>query len=524
MGHKTALWITAALFWAATTTTAWAVDPFTVIAAFSLFATPEIGVAIAFAANVAIAAGISYAAQALLGKKPLGGGGFNTPETRYSTRQTVPAKREIYGKALVGGALFFEKATAPYLVQGFLIKDGIGTSVEAIYVGNNKLAFPGGITPGTILTPGSVTGQPDYANNLRCSIRLGDDNQTIDPLILSRFPDEDSNFRQRGVMTIVFEFKHPADFNEYQALWGNSQSPSVLMVVNGTPYIFDPRDPTQDIADKTTWKFSDNATLIQTSYLIDQRGGRINPNRVVWDRIVESANYDDSLMGTKEGELLKIHTLNALVQMSQRPAEVMSGMLSANRGAIVQEGGKVWVDSSQPKEVVLVITDDLIIGGLQFSPYKNRRDLVNIVEPRFIASELDYQEIPGPQYRNEQLIIDYGEEHLSALELPCTLDNRRCQRLAKLFGLEAALESGLSIIVDLLVLERAIGPLANGIMQIDSELFPQCNGLYQIRNYSFAENFAGISISAVKYDSSIETSWDPATDQQDFVEPLPDAA
>lgn len=519
MGYKTALCIVSAALWAATTSTAWAVDPFTVIAAFSLFATPELGVAIAFAANVAIAAGISYAAQALLGKKPLGAGGFNTPETRYSTRQTIPSKREIYGTALVGGALFFEKTVAPYLVQGFLIKDGLGTSIDDIYVGNNKLFFPSGITAGAILTPSSVDGQPDYANNLRCSIRLGADDQTIDPLIAARFPTEDTNFRQRGVMTIVFEFKHPADFNAYQALWGNSQSPSVLFVVNGTPYVFDPRDPTQDVTDNRTWKFSRNASLIQTSYLINTRGGRINPNRIVWDRIIDSANYDDSLMGTKEGDFLPIHTLDALVQMSQRPAEVMSGMLSANRGAVVQEGGRVWVDSSQPKEVVLVVTDDLIIGGLQYTPYKNRRDLVNIVEPRFIASELDYQEIAGPQYRNESLIIAYGEEHLSALELPCTLDNRRCQRLAKLFGLEAALERGLAIIVDLLALERAVGPLANGIMQIDSELFPQCNGLYQIRNYSFAENFAGISITGTQYDSSIETSWNAAVDQQDFVEP-----
>lgn len=528
MGHAT-LRLTLA-FWGLVclSSPAWAFDPFTI--GFTL-ATIGIGVetatatALAFIANTALAVGLSFASQALLGKKGgVGASQLNTPESRYSTRQSIPPKREIYGTAKVGGALFFEKATAPFLVQGFLVKDGLGTSVEDIFIGTNRLSFPGGIVPNQILIPSSVEGQPNYPNFVRISIRLGTDDQTIDPIIAERFPDEDTNFRQRATMTIVMEFRHPGDFDQFQALWGNAQTPSVLFVVNGTPYVFDPRDTSQDINDRTTWRFNNNATLIETTYLMSEKGGRINPNRIVWDRIKDSANYDDSGMGTKEGILLKRHTIDTLVSYDQSPADVMSGMLSANRGTVVQEGGKVWVASSQPKPVVLVITDDLIVGGLQFDPFKNRRDLVNIVEPRFVAKELDYQTVPGPQYRNENLINIQGEEHQSVLGLPCTLDNRRAQRLSKLFGLSAQLEKGLGILVDLLILERANGPLANGVFLLQSELFPSANGVYEIRTMGFTEGFSAIELTAVEYNGEIENAWNPALDEQPFTEPVDENA
>lgn len=73
--------------------------------------------AISFVANAALVAGLSYAAQALTTKR--GGPAStasaampNSQEVRYSTRQSAPPKRVIYGTAHVGGALCFERTTA----------------------------------------------------------------------------------------------------------------------------------------------------------------------------------------------------------------------------------------------------------------------------------------------------------------------------------------------------------------------------------------------------------------------------
>lgn len=72
--------------------------------------------AISFVANAALVAGLSYAAQALTTKRggPASSSSAmpNSQEVRYSTRQSAPPKRVIYGTAHVGGALCFERTTA----------------------------------------------------------------------------------------------------------------------------------------------------------------------------------------------------------------------------------------------------------------------------------------------------------------------------------------------------------------------------------------------------------------------------
>lgn len=504
------------------TTAAQAFDPLTIATlsatAFNAAITWEAATAIAFVANTALSAGLSFAAQSLLGKK--GGMGTippNSPEVRYSTRQSAPSKRIVYGTAHVGGALFFERVEPPFLVQGFLVSLGPIESIDAIYIGTDRLSFPAGITPNTILTPSSMDGQPDYHNFVRCCVRLGGEDQTLDPLISDRFPSIASAFRQRKIATVTMEYRHPGDFETFQALYGNSRTPNAFFVARGVP-IYDPRDPTQDIDDPSTWKFSNNAALVQANYLMAEYGGRINPDRMDWQKIKEAADYDDGPMGTSEGEFIKRHTIDGVVTLNQRPSDVMGSMLSANRGAIVQEGGKVWISSSKPKSPVLTITDDMICGGMQFQPFKNRRELINVVEPRFVAQERNYETIPGPEWRDDVLIAAHGEVHRTALNLPYTLDNRRCQRLAKLFGLSAQLEKSISVSLDLRVMARATGPLTDAVVNMDSRLFPQANDQYEVRTLGFSEGFSSIEIAAVQYDGSIEHNWNPAEDQQDFEE------
>lgn len=405
----------------------------------------------------------------------------------------------------------------PYLVQQFLVAIGPIDAIEAIYIGTDRLNFPDGITPNTILTPSSVIGQPNYPNYVRCCVRLGAEDQTRCPLIAARFPSVTADFRQRGIATVTMEFKHPGDFESFQALYGNVRTPNVFFVVRGAP-IYDPRDPGHDIDDADTWAFSNNASLVEANYLMADYGGRIDPDRMDWDRIIASADYDQSPMGTDEGEFIARHTIDGLVTLNQRPVDVMGTMLSANRGAIVQEGGRTWISSSKPKTPVLTVTDDLLCGGLQYQPFKNRRELINIVEPRFIASERNYETVPGPEWRDTDLIEAHGEPLPTALNLPFTLDHRRCQRLTKLFGLSAQLEKSVAISLDLKAMAQATGPLTDGVITLQSELFSQANGQYEIRTMGFSEGFASIEIAAVQYDGSIENDWDPSVDQKPFVE------
>lgn len=473
--------------------------------------------------SAALVVGASFASKALSGKQ--GGQGIsqaNAPEVRYSTRQSAPPKRKVYGEAHIGGALFFEKVAPPYLVQGFLIHEGEIESVDDIYIGTNKLLFPGGIPENTILRPGVVAGQPDYESHLRVCVRLGKADQAHDALLRDRFGSDviPDSFRQRGIATVVLEFKHPGnDFEAFQELWGQGRHPSSFFRIRGKK-VFDPRKPHHVVDDPSTWEYSNNAALCQTDYMRADYGGRISDERVDWEKVKEAATYDDSPMGTLAGPFIPKHTCDGLFSLNQPPADVMGDLLSANRGTFVQEGGMVWPESSRPKQRVLTIHDGLLVGGLQFQPFKNRRELVNIVEPRFVAKEANYETIPGPEWRDEALIAAHGEDHRVGLSLPFTLDHRRAQRLAKLLGLEAQLEKSIAVQIDLQGLADATGPLTGGVVTVDSRLFPQANGDYEVKTLGFVEGFAAIELQCVEYDGSIESRYDPATDEKPF-DPVP---
>lgn len=491
----------------------------------------EVGTAffIGAAINVGLAVGLSYAAASLTQKQgTTQGPKANDPGIRYSTRQSAPPKRKGFGEMHVGGALFFERVDPPYLVQGFLIHDGEIEGVDGLYIGTNELSIPGGLLHNIIRFPENLAGQPDYNAHLRVCVRLGTDDQTHDSLLRDRFgsaiiPD---TYRQRGIATVVLEYKHPGtganDFELFQQLWGSGKHPNAFFRIRGDKRIYDPRKITHVRGDETTWEYSNNAALCQVDYMRAEYGGRVSDDKIDWDRVIEAADYDDSAMGTLAGIGIKKHTVDGMFTLEQPPSNVMADLLSANRGSFTQEGGLAWPDSSRPKDVVLVINDRLMTGGLQYQPFKNRRELINIVEPRFISKELNYEVIPGPDYRDDALIEAHGEEHHLALSLPFTLDHRRAQRLAKLFHMSAQLERSIGIQVDLEVLAMATGPLTGGVITIESELFPQANGDYEVRSLSFSEGFASIEIAAVEYDPSIESAWEPTVDEQEF-DPIPES-
>lgn len=472
----------------------------------------------------AISIGLSYAAQALL-PKPGQSAPLNTPEIRYSTRQSTPAKRFIYGDQVhCGGALSFEKVVSGWLVQQFLVCDAEIEAVEAIYIGANKLSFATAITPGTILSPIKVDGQPDYANNLKVCVRLGTDDQTRDPLLNYFFPNLESSFRQRGIATVTIAYKYGANADQFQALWGQVRQPAAFFLVRGVR-IYDPRKTGQSATDASTWSFANNnnASLVQVDFLRRLFGGRIDANRIDWEKVAEAADWDDGLIAVKTdtgaNELIKRHTIDGLITLDQSPAEIMQGMLSANRGYVLQAGGKIWVNSSLPRDPVLTIADTCLVSGIEWRDSRPKRENLNSAQTRFVSSEREYQLVDGPLLAPAELEAEDGEPLPGTLSLPFTLDHRRVQRLQKAFLYSSRLGKTIALTIDLKTFAKAKKELIGEPIRVQSELFPQANGIYQVVSLGFSAGFASIEIAATEYDKSIETDFNAAVDQQAFEEP-----
>lgn len=470
----------------------------------------------------AIAIGLSLAAAAFAPRGSASPGQqqtfqVNTPEIRYSERQAVPSKRIIFGEAQVGGALFFEETQTPYLTMGFLICADEINAFKRCWIGEQEIAFTGGFTENTVLTPIDIDGQPDYPGNLRACFRTGSDSQLIDALIDQDYTNLPSTFRQRGTATAVFRFNFGANQDAFTALWGQVQRPNPLMLVEGVK-VYDPRDPLQSQDDASTWAYSNNASLVQTHYLRADFGGRIPVDRIDYDEIAISADWDDTLVGCLDGTFIRRHTVDGVVKLNQAPAEVLRGMLSANRGMVLEQGGRVWVQSSYPQESAFTITDNLLAGGIEFVGSKPKRDDINRLRSRFISSEREYQTVDGPILDRADLQVTDGEVLEATLDLPFTLDHRRAQRLQKAYLETSRLGKRISCRVDVRLLAMAKGRIVGRACTFQSDLFPDANGVYLVANCGFVDNFSALELSLIEYDRDIETDWNADDDEQAFDE------
>lgn len=483
--------------------------------------------------GVAISVGVNYAIGALT-SKPGGAGpidpgigetAINSPAIKYNERQAIPSKRILYGTVQVGGALFFEQVKPPFLYQGFLICAKKISAFRGMWIGTQQLAFAS-MAPGSILSPLAVLDQPNFPGRLQVSFRLGDANQAIDPLLAANFPALSSEFRQRGIATAVVRYDYGADSTEYTALWGQAARPNPLWLVDGIAIPdprnpahilnYDPSDAAATLAAEASWSFGNNATLVQAHYLSQRFGGRIDPRRMNWDKVTGGADWDDGLIACNDGSFIKRHTIDGVVTLNQPPSTVISAMLSANRGRILESAGRVWAASSPPLAPNFTIHDGLLTGPVEYRAAKPKRDLANRVKVRFVAADREYQVSDGPVLARADLKLADGELLDATVELPFTMDHRRAQRLQKAFLETARLGRQVSVRCDVAMLAECGDELVGSVGNFSSVLFAQANGLYLCTDWGFSDNFSSIDLSLSEYDPTIETDYRAVVDEQAF--------
>ncbi|WP_315833889.1 hypothetical protein [Bradyrhizobium prioriisuperbiae] len=482
--------------------------------------------------GIGLSIGLSYAAQALQkrGQAPITGNdnsaALNSPAVKYNERQAIPSKRIPYGYVQQGGALFFESVKPPYLYQGILLSAKQITAIQKMWIGTNEIFFDS-LVPNTILTPIGVSGQPNYPGRLQICFRLGSATQAIDPLLHNDFPNLDASFRQQGIATAVCRYHYGGDYTEFTSLWGQVQRPNPLFLVQGVSVPdprraghilnWNPNDPDSVAEAEASWSFSNNSSLVQAHYLTQRFGGRIDPGRMDWDKVAAAAEYDDDIIGCLDGTFQRRYTIDGLITLNQSPVDVISGMISANRGFVLESAGRVWVSSSKPRYPVVAIHDGILTGNVDYRAAKPKRDLVNRIKNRFIAPDREYQQVDGPVLSRTDLQSKDGEILDATLNLPFTLDDRRAQRLQKAFLESGRLGAQLVVRCDVSLLAESSEELVGSSIKFDSILFAQANGVYFVTDWGFADGFTSIDVTLTQYDPSIELNWVPNVDEQPFV-------
>ncbi len=428
--------------------------------------------------------------------------GVSDAGDKQSIRSSTAPQRRIYGRALVGGAVFFLETKAPYLYQGYLLAAHEIDGIDEVRVGANRVYLD---ASGNATNVPYNTGATSY---LKCSIRNGTAAQAIDPVITADFPTIPSTFRQRGHATVVVKAHYGASRDEHDKIWGQGFNP--LFVVRGAK-VYDPRKPTHIIDDPTTWEWSATPSLCIADYLRNEYGGDLHYSEIDWETVKAAANRDEESIPLKNGGFEPRYTLNGVIDYDKDPYSVMQAMLASNRGLLVYIDGKLSLFSGGPKDPVATIHEGVILGGFEYRGQKPRKELLNLVRTQFVSSDREYQLANGPLYQRTDLQTLDGQTLQSSLDLPFTISHRTAQRLAKTHLLDTRLGRSLAVKVSLDLLHITAGD----IVRVDLENFPVANGLYSVEETSFVDGFTALQFTLAEYSSDIFV-WNAANDEQDF--------
>jgi hypothetical protein len=483
--------------------------------------------------TAAAVVGLSYAQQALartqtdragvsLGDNPAG---INSPEARGNVKQATPVQRLPVGLIRIGGPMFLYEVKPPYLYVGFLYSSLTISEYVQLYVGEQSVQFPE-IVENEIMTPLDIAGQPDFPGRLSVCVQSGALDQGINTMISTYFPELGSRFILPGIPNCVFRCDYGANADEFIALWGNVQIPNFQWLIRGVPLpdvrnptsrlSFDPSDPEDMYHAVSTWKYSNNASLVQAFWAMMPFGLRAGPDRIDWDSVRESANFDDERVGIGAGtDTQARHTADGLISLGDKPNVVFEAMLTANRGFPRQRAGEFSIFSSQPLDPIFTITDAMLVGGFEFRNIKPKKELANITRCKFIAPDREYQDADGPVLRNETYISADGEEFEQSVRLPFTSTHERAQRLMKGFQEEARLGKQLGCKCHI----SAYGLREGDVVRRYSETgrYTAQNGLYAIEQWALSDDYSVVSFSLAEYDPTIARDWIASRDELPFV-------
>jgi len=446
--------------------------------------------------------GASFLLNSLLAPK-VQSGALADQGLKVNSRDPVPPQRLILGRALVGGSFFFLEKKPPYLYYGLIIANHEIEAVEEVRLSNKDVAID---VNGFATVVPYATATEKFA---QFSIRLGTDDQLIDPILAVDFPELPSTFRQRGMATVVCKFDYGGTAAQHEAIWGSAQ-PSPLFLVKGTK-MYDPRVPTQDANDESTWEWSDNASLCQAWWLTHRKGGRRSWDQIDLDSLRVAADNDDVPVFFKMVGSEKQWTVNGAILLTEEPFDVINNLLTANLGMLIWHDGKYSFISGGPRFPTWTLNDNSARGDIELRHDRPRRDLVNTVDTVFTAPDREYQLANGPTIDNATYITADGEVHRITARLPFTASHTRAQRIAKVL-LESARRGKLlssSYSIDALRLS------ASDIINIESVAAFGADDTYRLMSMKLNENFEW-EISAEQW-SNDNWLWSPATDERDFI-------
>jgi len=343
----------------------------------------------------------------------------SSSDSQITIRQSTPARVRGYGRAKLGGALFYMGANR-VLVQGIAFCEGPIDTYEEIWLNDKQLSSGYGAL--------FAFAGYSWGNNVQVDLQLGAIDQAVSPAFAEAGHTWwDGSHQLKGVAYGVLRCYLPSNATKNFSSTYQNGVPA-LRVVAKLAQIYDPRSGV------TAW--SDNPALCIRDYLTHADGFMIDASMIDDGTFRGFADLCDESVPNSEadGGTEKRYRFWGTYTYDQAPTDVLKMLLATCDGEIyMTAAGKIGIRGGQWEAPTVTITDEMVLSyeAVQgVDPF----DRVNQYRIRYLDATYwgDWQTIEGDPWDDTAAQSAWGTV------IPQDFDGTRCasymqaRRLAKI--------------------------------------------------------------------------------------------
>lgn len=375
--------------------------------------------------QLALSAGLSFAAQALFGPKQP-----KPEDVQQSVPNPTAPRARHYGRVKISGPWAFAETKEGGFHKVVALGTGRLDAIEEYWIDDNQVAVDG--SGEVTLVTDDEDEEDYYAGNVRILTRLGNASQTAYSQLTAEFPEWDADHRGDGVASL-YALQRPVSSENISSTFPNLTRTLYRVVARGSRVL-------NPVSGSTAW--SDNAAAVIRDYMTHADGMRLpgslftTPLAVAgWKAAFNRCDEDVTL---KAGSTEKRYRLWGSYTFDERPADVLGRMLQCCDGRIVPTpDGGITLDIGNWSEPSVVIDEDAITGFSDISRGRNVMTTANVITATFTSADNDYQATDADRWEDTDSISDYGEI-VSDQSFNMAPSHGQCRRLMKLAAYRAA--------------------------------------------------------------------------------------
>jgi hypothetical protein len=201
--------------------------------------------------------------------------------------------------------------------------------------------------------------------------------------------------------------------------------------------VYDPRDGTQTLGDRTTYKFRRNAVLIWAWFRTHPFGRNKTEDSINWAKVAEQATICDQVVVGIESTQPRYTCDAAVADDQERAAVEQTILMSMDAQLVFDDDGKCWPRVGYYEVPTLALSRNRDIVAMESIESSNQETAVQGVIVRYIDPASNYSPQPCAAWYHPDYYVPGTLANFSTVDILTVSNHNQAMRLAKAIGLRS---------------------------------------------------------------------------------------